>query len=252
MKSDQISEWISRYHEGTLEGKELEEFLGILAGDDQVRKELEVEREIARALGEKEMLEFRKVIRRARNSSLNGWLGMFLLAASLAAVLTIGGFILYRTLYLNPPAAGNQVAKHDSAAGTEPGPRETTEEKQEPPSQHPPAHADRQLLAEQYTPLRSMENLVGEITRADDILVTAPEPSASAKPGDRIRFTWRSNSPGPVTIHIFDNRGNRIMEITPTDESSYLLDTRSFTPGLYYWKFLKHEKFVTAGKIRLE
>ncbi len=252
MKSDQISEWITRYHEGTLEGKELEEFLTILAGDESIRRELEVEQEVTRALQDREALEFRKVIGRARDKYTKRRPGMFLLAASLAAIITIGGFLLYHTLYLKPPAPVNQIANQIPPAGTGTSPREIVEEQPETQPSLTPDHTGKMLLAENYTPLRSMESLVGEVTRADDIHVTSPPSSVRAKPGDRVTFTWKSHGSGKVTILVFDNRGDRIMEITPTKEAKYLLETGSLKGGLYYWKLLKDEKFVTAGKIRVE
>jgi hypothetical protein len=252
MKRDQINEWIVKYNEGTLEGRDLEEFMKLLAEDPEIQKEVGVDREIDKMLQEKDLLEFRQAILKAREANPSRKLRWFLLAASLAVLLSAGGFMLYRTLFLKgsndrmpgkPASFSEMVSKDGQNARNKSGSEMTADSV---------AEQKNQLLAERFVPLNSLESIVGESTRADDILVQGPASDLKIRCGDSVTFYWKAESPAPLDICLLDNHGTKVMSVRHSGVTKYFLKTANLKPGLYYWKLLKDDQLVTAGKIRLE
>lgn len=252
MNRDRINEWIVKFNEGSLKGRDLEEFLHLLAEDPELQKEIEVDKEIDRMLRERDLLEFREAILKARERNSSGKLRWFLLAATLAILLIGGGFILYRALFL---VTSEEPSITYPGTYSESGHKDRQPENKEPGIE---AHSDsalrrnKPLLAERFVPLSSLESLVGEATRADDILVSQPVPELGISYGDSITFAWKTESSEPVEICLFDNKGTKVRTVRPSGKASYFMKTLDLEPGLYYWKLLKNDQLVTAGKIRLE
>jgi len=248
MRTERINEWIVKYNEGSLEGSDLEEFIKLLAEDPELRKELQLDQEIDRMLQERDLLEFRKAILKAREGNSPGKLRWFLLAATLAVLLTGGGFVLYRALFLAKPESP-QISEQ-----ADPGEKK----KQEIPRTGSSINADsvqdrrKDLLAERFIPLNSLESIVGEVTRADDIVLERPASALKIKCGETVTFSWTTESSDPVEICLFDNTGRKVLVIRPAGKTNYLMKTGNLKPGLYYWKLLKNDQLVTAGKIRME
>jgi hypothetical protein len=248
MRTDRINEWIVKYNEGSLDGCDLEEFIRLLAEDPELRKELRLDKEIDLMLQERDLLEFRKAILKARQGNSPGNRRWFLLAATLAVLLTGGGFVLYRALFLaksEHPQISSQITSEEKGKPgiVKTGPGVSTDSVPEPKNP---------LLAERFFPLNSLENLVGESTRADDILLLEPESALKIHSGDTVTFAWKTESSDPVEICLFDNTGRKVLTVRPTGKLNYLMKTGKLKPGLYYWKLLKNDQLVTAGKIRME
>lgn len=248
MRTERINEWIVKYNEGSLDGSDLEEFIKLLAEDPELRKELQLDLEIDRILQERDLLEFRKVILKAREGNSPGKLRWFLLAATIAVLLTAGGFVLYRALFLaksESPQISKQsnAPEYDKPGIGKTGPVDKTDSVPE---------QKKLLFAEHFVPLVSLESIVGEVTRADDIVLERPVSAIKISCGETVTFSWKTESSDPVVICLFDNTGKKVQTVRPTGKSNYLMKTGNLRPGLYYWKLLKNDQLVTAGKIRME
>lgn len=254
MEREKINEWIDRFNEGRLKGKDLEAFLRLLEEDPGLRKEVAADREINRMLEERELLEFRKTMletRKGMGSHSRRWM---LLAAALLVLALFGGYVFYR-LVLMPDKhllpAGTITEKADSLKGIqeEDHPAQEADSAKENTLAH--GVRGRILLAERYKPDPSMESLVGEVTRAGGIRLQNPPYSETIRSGSDVRFAWTSELPVSLEIQLFDNKGMRVFSSEKISGEEYMLKTGSFEPGLYYWKLLLKGKLATAGKVKI-
>jgi hypothetical protein len=255
MEREKISEWIVRYNEGTLEGKELEAFLRMLQDDPDLRKEVAVDLEINRILEERDLLEFREAILNARKSPKSGRPRWFLLAATLLLLVSAGGYLLYQAFFrsdVQDHQGRITAAKQDTTMqGKMNAPGEKTV-KTDSNAREPGTIRKTDLLAQNFVPLPSLESLVGVVTRADGIILEEPGYNLRIRQGDPVRFRWTTSGPDRIGIQVFDNRGFKILSEGNIGNNEYLLKTGSMKPGLYYWKILKNDQLVTVGKIRID
>jgi hypothetical protein len=252
MERDKINEWIVRFNEGDLKGNELQEFLSLMDEVPGLRQEVGLDGEINRILEEKDILEFREAMLKAKAKGRPGILpGWFLLAASMAILITIGGFIIYLSVFLEsdgpqiaPPVvtADDTIHRHRERTDSVPGEGGTENGDRQKPS----------LIAGNFCPHPTLESLVGEATRADDFVLESPLPSLRIMRGDTIHFDWRTRSVDPVAIRLLNNKGELVRSDQPAGTLHCYLITEDLKPGLYYWKLLRNGQLVTAGKFRLD
>lgn len=252
MERDKINEWIVRFNEGDLQGNELQEFLKLMKEVPGLRDEVSLDREISRILEEKDILEFREAMLKAKPKGRPGFLpGWFLLAASMSIFITIGGFTLYHSVFLG--SDGTEFAPCTiTVDDTIQRHRERTDTVPAVPGPGNDDRRKRPLIADNFTPHLTLESLVGEATRADDFILLAPLPSVRVMRGDTVHFNWRTGSVDPVVIQLLNNKGELVRSDRPAGILHCYLITEDLQPGLYYWKLLKNGQLVTAGKIRLD
>jgi hypothetical protein len=255
MEREKINEWIVRYNEGTLEGEELETFLLMLKDDPDLRKEVRVDQEINRMLEERDLLEFREAVLKARQGKPSGRTGWLLLAAMVLVLASVGGYVIYQALFNGKlPVSKQSVteARSDSVSSNETPDHKGQSVGHNPKPEDSIASHHRMMLAENFVPLTSLESLVGVVTRADGIIVEKPAYVLNIRQGAEVRFRWNTQENAPVEVMFFDNRGNKILSSGKTHDREYLLVTGVLKQGLYYWKLLKNDQLVTVGKIRIE
>lgn len=255
MEKEKINEWIDRYNQGTLKGRDLERFLRLLADDPDLQREVMVDREINRMMADRELLAFREAILKAKQRIPGRRIRWMLLAAMVTVLLSAGGFMVYYSLFLNenPSIRGTEVTSRSDTSGGNVSPEIFGTELAE--DQKPPITSDESkqpMIAQNFVRNSSLEVLVGEHTRADGMILEEPGSDLKKKIGDQVCFRWRTENADPVEILLFDNRGNRILSVVLNNKKEYLLPTTALEPGLYYWKMLMNDLLVTAGKIRLE
>ena len=254
MERQKINEWIDRFNEGSLKGEDLNTFIQMLHDDPELRKEVAIDREINRMLEQRELLEFREAVLKAGKRPSPGRWRWLLLAAMVVVLLSAGGYFLFRTLPTRDVPAKDQLAERPVKTPGEGTVKELPAKpsKQAEKSQDATPHRKKVLLAEAFTPCPSLEHLVGETTRAEGIILLGPLPEITVRRGDTVQFSWRMSGKDSLKILFYDNQEQQILIAVPDAPDSYSFPTGSYHRGLYYWKFLKDDQLVTAGKIRCE
>ncbi|MBL7139221.1 MAG: hypothetical protein ISS17_10660 [Bacteroidales bacterium] len=248
-----LHEWISRYNDGELKGKELEQFLRILASDPEVRSETYLDRELTAFLQDRDLLEFRELLDQARNKKRWGFgLNSLLLAALLIILIALCGFWIYH----NPiekihPFFQGQVAESIS--------QESSSQKDDalylrkspgfPAFQSAEGEPDPTLLDANFQPLIYMEGWVGVTTRAGHFALLSPASTVTIHSGDTLRFHWRGEGLSALSFDVVNNRGEKVVSREGIQGTSLTLLTASWQEGLYYWKFLEQDNLVSVGKI---
>jgi len=254
LNSHTINHWITRYHEGTLDGTELDQFLELLEKDVSLRAETELDKELSDFLQDRDLLEFRKFLDKSGNKK-NPDLGIrfLLIAASLLFLLAMAGGWIY--LY----ASGYKRFFHDvdlEKAVTNVPSRKNL---------HMPLvlrkspgyngnnlweHPRKQiLLSSAYKPLPYLEGLVGMVTRAEKFSSLAPGFLIRVHPGEPVQLTWEPPTVRSVSLELFDNKGKKVAEYRNITGGEVILETTRLTKGLYYWKFLQDDTLLFVGKI---
>ncbi len=252
-KKEKLPEWIDRFHEGTLDGDELEQFLELLKDDPDLQEEVRADRFINESLEDRDLLEFRKAIQSATRKRdpgrrLTGWL---LLAASVLVILGLAlGYLFVRVAGDKTPLANarNSGAAADSSrdAGDKMqkqsavGSRDTLRKTTKP-----------DLLAQNFRPLPSLESLVGEAVRETGFQLKEPSFTVTLVRGKELEFVWQASDGMEVRIEVMDNLGRRKDQWIYAGSGSHLLTTGDFVPGLYYWKISTVSGLLAVGKLVL-
>ena len=97
---ENLNEWIIRYNEGTLAGKDLKSFQRLLKEDPDVKKETELDKEITDFLSDKDLLEFYKLLDdiSGKRTSKPGLNYLLLAAVVLLLIAFGGGWLFHHTL----------------------------------------------------------------------------------------------------------------------------------------------------------
>ncbi|MCX6138225.1 MAG: hypothetical protein NTV54_12095 [Ignavibacteriales bacterium] len=107
-----------------------------------------------------------------------------------------------------------------------------------------PVKGNEKLLADNFTVLPLLEDLVRTEYRSNEVEIQAP--ALGAEVGNRIVFKW-SRVPGKfVIVRILTNAGREVHS-AKTETNTYLFNGR-LTPGLYYWKLESEEELLCVGR----
>ena len=109
----------------------------------------------------------------------------------------------------------------------------------EPSSQKP----SNDLLAESFSPSPNLDDLVQTEFRSATIEVISPENGAIVH--SPISFRW-SPYGKPLKIKILTNREITIQ--TSIVQKNTFVTTKTFSPGLYYWKLETEDELLFVGK----
>jgi len=122
----------------------------------------------------------------------------------------------------------------------------------------PATPAKRRELAQnensfnRYSRRPEYEFLIGTVTRDVSVFVISPLPRVRCKADSQLQFSWRWVSDVvPVSIEIIDNRGSIILNSMQMMDMSYVLNTRHWPRGLYYYKIITEDELVTIGSISI-
>lgn len=255
-----IDELIYRYHEGELSGKELADFLRLVASDPAVRADAELEGELSDFLRDRDLLDFLDMLDNVNTRKRTGFgLNNLLLAALLLVMIALGSFWLFRNpIYrvhpmLHNPVAQQGAGQNSSSGGTvvfphrnSPGypiiPATLSErgEKKEKPEE---------LLAVNFRPLAYLEEMVGVVSRAASFRLLQPECNISATPGDTLQYRWLRENRRELSFRVINNRGETMISHDDIPGASMDLPLTRWEEGLYYWKFIEGDQLVNVGKI---
>jgi hypothetical protein len=107
-------------------------------------------------------------------------------------------------------------------------------------------------LASAYTPMADFESLVGSVTRSALLKLIAPAPELKIPAGSPVVFEWISQIRKlPISILVFNNRGNLVFETPTLITDSYVLSTIDWPGGIYYWKIIIDEEMILIGRFML-
>ena len=103
-----------------------------------------------------------------------------------------------------------------------------------------------------YSRRAEYEFLIGTATRDVTVFVISPLPRVSCKADSQLQFLWRWVSEVvPVSLEIIDNRGRLVLNTSQMMDMSYILNTRQWPKGLYYYKIIAADELVTIGSISI-
>ena len=103
-----------------------------------------------------------------------------------------------------------------------------------------------------YTPRPEYEFLVGTVTRDISLFVISPLPRVKCRSDSQLKFSWKwLRGPVPVSLEITDNHGRIVLNQVQMTDDSYVLNTRHWARGLYYYKISAGDELVTVGSISM-
>lgn len=91
------------------------------------------------------------------------------------------------------------------------------------------------------------ENLVASQYRSIDIAIISPALKQKFSAGMTIDFKFNGDISVPITLLIYNNTGNKILEKNNIFENNYKLENK-LLPGLYYWKIKREDDLLFVGK----
>ena len=104
----------------------------------------------------------------------------------------------------------------------------------------------------EYTPRPEYEFLVGSVTRDLSVFVISPMPRVYCKGDSVLQFSWKwLGGYVPVNLEITDNQGRVVLKNNQITDVSYILHTRNWARGLYYYKIIAADELVTVGSISI-
>ncbi len=171
---------------------------------------------------------------------------LFKLSGKIITRIAAGVIIVFGVAYLTYlyyPAEDPQIAIDEPPVeAVEPAPPDIEIEETPPEPREVPDPAE--LYAANFEPSPFYENLVDQPLRSHIIRVQTPQPNEEIT--NDIHFTWETQTPTRVHLHILDNKGNEIRSTT-TDEQSIIF-TDNPDPGIYYWRLETGEELLYVGK----
>jgi hypothetical protein len=254
-EKEKISEWICRYNEGDLHGEEFETFLRMVGSDRELQREVVLDRKINEFLKDQDLLEFRKVLIRAKNGSPRRVkYQVLMIAASLLILVTISTVFLISS---RPGPVLRVTAFRSPEYQAVPNPQVDRPSTYKTIIHHGPFclrghRAGTEGAALAYVPLASLEQLCGESVRAESLSVILPGPDQIFGLSDTIRFEWRPGSEYELSIEIISNKGKVVASLQAGNSTSCAFGAGSLSPGLYYWKLIENGNLSYTGKFRIK
>jgi hypothetical protein len=251
MNPDIVNDWINRYNEGILQGKELNQFLAILRNDPGVKAETMLGHELTEFLGDRDLLEFRKFLDQTGKIKKNQpGIRFLLIAASMICLLALAANwirMLPKGMVRFCHVASESISRGRSAPGAV--------SLQQIPGRAVPSFPGIQRYvppgnpASCYTPLPTLEELVGIVTRAERFTLLAPGTVSKIHTGNPIRFHWEKDPRQSLAIELVNNKGKLVACIQGLTGDSITIETKEFPMGLYYFRFLREGDLVYVGKV---
>ena len=262
---EKLPEWIDRFNNKDLHGKELREFLELMKQNPELRREVKLDEELNEALADTDVIELRKKIVKYRipKEGNHSWLPVFFLAASITILIGLAIFVyiwmkqadesIMKTNYTYYPSDTSLINKKQLT--NEERMTNGRVESDSVTSHKKPGDIktdDKLLLADNYKPYPPYESMVGEVSRAVNFKLIKPYDSNTFRKGSLITFSWETASFVVVTITITDNKGQSLFVSQPIDDKKFLFNTSKLPEGLYYIKFIYNDEIVYFGKFTLQ
>jgi hypothetical protein len=172
------------------------------------------------------------------------WVRRALLAAASIAALIWMVSLLWRpgSGVLKPIAP--QMVTRDSQLQTMPP--SSTKEQRVSKIQVPVEPVPKDVLAANFEPSTTLEELLEGTTRGEEITVNTPLNTASFAPGQVISFNWTGAGAGPWQVIILNNHNKEQYRLEADAEG--LTFTGRLNPGIYYWKLENETDLIYVGK----
>ena len=264
-ENEKLPEWIYRFNNTELKGKELEKFLAMMEKDPSLRKEVRLEKELTEALTEKEIILLRKKLQKAKSfkeiEPYTYYLYFLAACAVILIIMLIQAITEFNTATrkaLEPLQALNRSSWGKPSNGEMMNPDQMEIDKatidsilaREGRGDSSIRKQIRAMMAAKYSPFPEYEGLVGEINRANDFRLLSPQMNEKFRNDEEIQFIWETSSFHPITIIITDNHGLKVKERSSIKEKSVSLGPFS-SPGLYYFKIIEDDDLIYFGKLTI-
>jgi len=265
IEQEKLPEWIDRFNNNDLKGKELKEFLELMKQNPELRREVKLDKDLNEALADTDILELREKVEKCKipNESNHMSFPIFFLAASITILI---GLAIFAFLWIRQDddsmmnTAFPFFSPSDSSVFTDNLPDDkqmaldiaaydsmTSRQKKSESKA-----GNNILIAENYKPYPPYESMVGEVSRAISFKLIKPVASDTFRKGSVITFSWETASVLSVTITITDNKGKSIFVSQPINGKKFLFETEKQTEGLYYVKIISNDEIVYFGKFTLQ
>ncbi len=252
------NDWIDRFNEGELGEEELQYFSAQMVKDPLLRAEVRLDAQLNKLLADRDMMELLEKIQvvAGKHGGTRHLFRPWLVAASvifLAGAAVICYLVLHKPAILLAGGTREDIVHVAPPAQNEEKVDRTPVYKSPVTSRNIPLSGKQgRLLAEHYRPMTELELLVGSATRSSQLTLTSPRPRVSVKAGQPLRFAWNLSGTLPVIkIVLMDNHGISHFESKQLSGREYLLQTRGFPPGLYYWKIVEEDEWLTMGTLTI-
>ncbi len=164
----------------------------------------------------------------------------FSITYRIAAVLLIGislSVIFFLFRLMNPDRGGLNVS---------PGSMQTVRpETGKGPATGKRGMGQQGILADNFSESPNLEDYVNSASRSASSIVLSPNNGAVVH--RQIRFEWKPQGVGPVTVKILSNK-EKVLKSVKLVGSKFLF-TEKLKPGLYYWKLESKDELLYVGKI---
>ncbi|MCX6284691.1 MAG: hypothetical protein NTW31_10715 [Bacteroidetes bacterium] len=250
------SQWIGKFTDNELSSEEEIRFLFRASQNPLLRNELRLDKDLSDLLADPGLLELSETIRKTiKNGKRNNRVPVYRqIAASVIILLSLAGLASLIISYTTQRYGQSFLAHHSFLSpqvkglfGLYPGDGKTSTAST--PARRR-ATVQYNLEEDPYTPRPEYEFLVGAVTRDISVFVISPMPRVKCRVDSLIQFSWRwLTGPLPLSIEITDNHGHLVLNYLQVTDVNYVLNTRSWARGLYYYKITAGDELVTIGSI---
>ena len=249
------NEWIDKYCNGELEGKELERFEDLLRNSIELQEEVELERQLNEAFSNPDLIEFRKIVLKVKTRKETVfWKRRFLIAAMIIILVTSAFFIWFLTSsWANSPDLVITPEKRNIYFSDTIDLVITQDEKplRQKQNRKETVSITNEVLAECMSPYPYLEGLIGEGTRSMGFILIAPEYRSELKSGDSLCFRWIVSTVSRINLDIVDNRGDHVGSLITDNPECLCYSTAGHPAGLYYWKLIRSNELLCVGRFVL-
>lgn len=265
IEKEKLPEWIDRYNNNDLHGKELKEFVELLKNNPELRLDVKLDKELNEILAETDIIELRrKIIKNKIPKETNSpGLSLFLLAASITILIGLAIFVIrwmkkadneiLKTEYEFKLADTSILKKKQFTADEQVALDKATIDSIISRKKRGEIKTnDEKLLTNNYTQYLPYESMVGEISRANYFKLFKPSFTDTFRKGSVVTFIWETTSSNTVTITITNNKGQPVFESQSINRKNFHFNTSKLSGGLYYFKFINNDEIIYFGKFTLQ
>lgn len=265
IEQEKLPEWIDRFNNNDLKGKELKEFVELMKQNPELRREVKLDKDLNEILADTDILELREKVGKCKipKESKHMGLPIFFLAASITILigLAIFAFLWIRQddetmmktafpfFYPSDSSAFKDDLPDDEQMALDIAAFDSISRRQK---QLESNSGNKIVLTDNYKPYPPYESMVGEVSRAISFKLIKPVASGTFTKGSVMTFSWETASVLSVTIAITDNKGKSIFISNPINGKNFLFATSKLTKGLYYVKIISNDEIVYFGKFTLQ
>ncbi|MCX6286289.1 MAG: hypothetical protein NTY96_04185 [Bacteroidetes bacterium] len=252
------SHWIGKFTDNELSSEQETQLLYQASQNPLLRNELRLDKDLTEMFADPELIELSETIRKTiKDEKSKVHMPFYLkIAASVIILISLAGFTGFIINYTNQ-RYGNDLLSHQRFLkpqlkglwGLLPG-------NMNPNMSSTPvkrrAIVQNSITDNPYTPRPEYEFLVGTVTRDISVMVISPMPRVKCRSDSLLQFSWRwLTGPVPLCLEITDNHGRIVLNYLQMTDVSYILNTKQWARGLYYYKITSGDELVTMGSISI-